>query len=79
MDGILIILVICYFFPTIVAILRRHSDGIAIFLVNLFLGWTIAGWFKALVWSFTATQRKVAKLNASAIVKALDSEKRRGF
>jgi hypothetical protein len=40
-----------YFLPTIIAIARGHRQAVAIFLLNLFLGWTMLGWVGALVWS----------------------------
>jgi hypothetical protein len=43
-----------YFLPCIIAWLRNHHQGIAILLLNLFLGWTFLGWVIALVWSATA-------------------------
>lgn len=51
--GILVfVLVIALFFlPTVIAILRRHRNALAIFLVNLLLGWTGIGWVVALIWS----------------------------
>ena len=42
-----------YFLPTIVAILRKKRNALAIFLLNLFLGWTFIGWVVALVWAAT--------------------------
>ena len=44
-----------YFAPSIVAVVREHHQTGAIFLVNLFLGWTFLGWVIALVWSATAS------------------------
>ena len=40
-----------HFIPTIIAIARRKRNAVWIFLVNLFLGWTVIGWVWALVWS----------------------------
>lgn len=39
------------FLPTGVAMIRNHPNKLAIFLVNLFLGWTFLGWVAALVWA----------------------------
>ena len=36
-----------YFLPTIIA--RHKSDFMGVFLVNLLLGWTVIGWFVALI------------------------------
>lgn len=42
-----------YLLPAIVAALRKHPSGWAIFILNLLLGWTVLGWIIALVWSAT--------------------------
>jgi hypothetical protein len=42
-----------YFLPSINARERRHPNVGAIFVVNLFLGWTFLGWVVALAWSYT--------------------------
>lgn len=40
-----------YFLPTLISWQQRckHSDGI--FVLNLFLGWTLIGWVVALIWA----------------------------
>ncbi len=48
------------FLPTIIAVARRHPSVVAIFLVNLLLGWTVIGWFWALFWSFSTPRVVVA-------------------
>lgn len=56
MDGVLVlvlILLIIYFIPTMVALSRGHKNCLAIFCLNLFLGWSFVGWVLALVWSCT--------------------------
>jgi hypothetical protein len=47
---------IFYFLPTILA--RHKADFMGIFLVNLLAGWTVVGWFVALVWA-CSTERYV--------------------
>jgi len=47
-----------YMLPTVIAALRNHHNGGAIFVCNLILGWTVIGWCIALIWSFTSTNRK---------------------
>ena len=47
---------IMYFLPTILA--RHKADFMGIFLVNLFLGWTVIGWFVALIRA-CSTQRYI--------------------
>lgn len=50
---VVIALALClYVLPTIVALVRRHTQKVPIILVNLLLGWTFIGWVVALVWSF---------------------------
>jgi len=40
-----------YFVPSIVG--RHKANALAIFVCNLFLGWTFLGWVLALVWACT--------------------------
>lgn len=49
----LLIAFLIYFLPTIVALARGHLSALAIFLLNLFLGWTLIAWLLALIWSCT--------------------------
>lgn len=60
MEGLLllILLLVIYFLPTFIAGSRSHHNGVAIFLLNLLLGWTFLGWVLALIWSATAVQNK---------------------
>jgi hypothetical protein len=48
MEYIILILAI-YFLPTLVGFGKKNS--MAIFMLNLFLGWTFIGWVIALVWA----------------------------
>jgi Superinfection immunity protein len=57
--GILVLLFL-YLIPTIVAESRKKSNANAIFVLNLFLGWTIIGWVGALVWAMTVDPPKTA-------------------
>lgn len=47
----LLVLVILYFLPWLIAMLNRHRQIAGIFFLNLFLGWTLVGWVVALVWA----------------------------
>jgi hypothetical protein len=40
-----------YFLPYIIAYEKGKRNSTSIFLLNLFLGWTLIGWVVALVWS----------------------------
>ncbi|MFH1458696.1 MAG: superinfection immunity protein [Candidatus Omnitrophota bacterium] len=52
LEILLVILIFAfYFLPTLIAFLRQHKNKLAIFLLNLFLGWTLLGWVVSLVWS----------------------------
>jgi len=42
---------VMYFLPAIIALAKSKRDLWAIFLLNLFLGWTMIGWVVALVWA----------------------------
>ena len=51
--GMFLILVggVIYFIPSIISKRNYYSNFGDVFLLNLFLGWTIAGWIVALMWS----------------------------
>ena len=51
--------VAAYFIPAIIALVRRKSNTLAIFLLNLFLGWSLIGWVVALVWAVSKDQQPV--------------------
>lgn len=46
-----------YFFPTVIAAVRKHREVFAIFILNALLGWTYVGWVLALVWASLSTVR----------------------
>jgi hypothetical protein len=46
-----IVLIIIYFFPWVLAKIRRATGSGGVFVVNLFFGWTIVGWIVALAWA----------------------------
>ena len=43
--------VLVYFFPSFVG--RNRREGLSIFLLNLFVGWSFLGWVIALIWAVT--------------------------
>jgi hypothetical protein len=49
----IIIILLVYFLPAIVVYGDKKKNAPAIFILNLFLGWTFIGWVIALVWAFT--------------------------
>jgi Superinfection immunity protein len=46
-----LLVIFIYFLPTAAAINGRHPNYHSIFVMNLFFGWTIAGWIVALFWA----------------------------
>lgn len=56
-----------YFLPGIVASSRSHHQAVAIFVLNIFLGWTFVGWVVALVWACTAIRMNAANVAVVAV------------
>lgn len=54
---LLFILVFFYFLPSLIADSRGHDSSFAIFLINLFFGWTAIGWLLCLIIAFTGRSR----------------------
>ncbi|TLU83895.1 MAG: superinfection immunity protein [Chlorobium sp.] len=48
---VLLYLLGAYFLPFIVAVGLAHPRKLAIFVLNLFAGWTFFGWLGAFVWA----------------------------
>lgn len=55
--GILFCLTL-YLLPAGIGIIRGRSNAVAIFVLNLFLGWTLIGWVIALVWAVADDHKK---------------------
>lgn len=53
-SGLFFILLVPYFLPTIIAIIRQKSNTGAIFALNFFLGWSLIGWVVSLVWALSS-------------------------
>ena len=47
-----------YFLPAIIGFRRQHKNATAIFLLNLFLGWSFLGWIVSLIWAFTTSNQQ---------------------
>jgi hypothetical protein len=41
-----------------IAASRHHHNALAVFVLNLFAGWTFVLWIWALVWACMATERR---------------------
>lgn len=50
--------VLCYCLPILIASLRGAARTGGLILFNLLLGWTVVGWFVALIWSCTAETKQ---------------------
>ncbi|MTI82366.1 MAG: superinfection immunity protein [Firmicutes bacterium] len=50
---LLLIALVLYFIPTIIASKRNHKNFSAILVLNLLLGWTFLGWVGSIVWALT--------------------------
>ncbi len=48
-----------YFLPYLIANKKKHPQTRAIYILNIFAGWTILAWFIALIWSCTEAQNKI--------------------
>ena len=55
----LLLLIVLYFLPALIASVRHANSGGLIFLLNLFAGWTVVGWFAALVWALASGPKVV--------------------
>jgi len=53
----ILFLVLMYWLPTVIAIVRQVPSVLGIAVFNFFLGWTGIGWFFALIWSLAAHNR----------------------
>lgn len=54
MGLITILLGALYFLPAFVGIMRGHHNAGSIFVIDLFLGWTLIGWVVALAMACSA-------------------------
>jgi hypothetical protein len=61
---VLLVVLACYFLPTLVAALRGKIGAGGVFFVNLFLGWTVVGWFVAFIWACSGRTEGDASLEA---------------
>ena len=57
----LLVLSPIYFIPSIVAWARQCRRIGGVFVVNLFLGWTVLGWIGALVWASAGEGERLVK------------------
>ena len=48
---------IVYFIPSMIAAQRGHLAASGVMIVNLFLGWTVVGWWVCLIWAYTGRRK----------------------
>jgi T4 superinfection immunity protein len=65
--NMIIILIGCYFFPIFIAAFRSHPNSGAVFIVNLFLGWTFLGWVISLAMACSSIRREVRQIEVRLI------------
>ena len=74
---ILFTLAIIYFLPSILAITRKQKSIVDIILLNTFLGWTIIGWFAALLWAMLKQKPPLDEFEKKKLLGEKSSIKRR--
>jgi hypothetical protein len=62
--GSLFLLIAIYFLPTIIAFSRHYQNREPIFILNLFLGWTVIGWICLLAWAFGPLRDHISQQKA---------------
>ena len=58
-DGLAFIIAL-YPLPIAVAAVRKHKASLDIIVTNLWLGWTVIGWFMVMVWACNSDVEAVA-------------------
>jgi len=54
---LLLLLLGIHFLPTFVAIVRQQRHSVLIFVLNIFVGWTIIGWLILLIWAAVGEEK----------------------
>ena len=67
---VLLIAIIIYFIPFIIALVRKVRNQISVFFLNLFLGWTVTGFFVLIFYA--------SLTNATSNVSVVDWVKSKG-
>ncbi len=52
-----------YFLPSIIGFKKNQPNKTSIFLLNLFLGWSLVGWVVSLVWATKKETQPVQVIN----------------
>lgn len=54
----LALILIAYFIPVIIAVLRGHRNTMPILLTTVLFGWAIIPWWASLIWAFSSNTKK---------------------
>ena len=55
---------VLYFIPALIARSREVQHTIALFALNLLLGWTLIGWVAAIIWAFRGGKKTASLANS---------------
>lgn len=58
-----------YLLPAVIACLRHHHNAGAIAALNFLFGWTVLGWFGALIWALTNPAPTAAPATTVVVVR----------
>lgn len=61
---VLLTLLCIYLLPAIIASFRKHRRASLIWSVNVFAGWTVAGWIVVMIWACTGEKESAIALPA---------------
>lgn len=68
---VLFTLFLLYWLPTLVAVARHTPSALGVAALNFFLGWTVVGWFLALIWALAAhPQQQVVVIENGRVVRS---------
>ena len=70
MDWLMILIILLYFIPFLIAEHRR-ANTLIVFIINLLLWWTVIGWLVAIILAFWKTnkEKKLDRELKEAIIK----------
>ena len=57
------LLLVPYFLPTIIAVMRGKNNAGGVFVLNFLLGWTVIGWVGSLIWALSSDSRPTVIVN----------------
>ncbi len=72
-----IILVALYFIPFIIAIIRRINNSMPVFFLNLFLGWTVVGFFVLIFYASLTNVKSTESIGEFLTKKKIKKKKKK--